>query len=132
MVQTNNETTFEKVDNLGKTMYCVWYGGHMVGKLLVGDGINRRGAYKYISDFGIDKQYQGQGFGKALLQYTVNDLLPHRGIELSVWSTNYVARALYEKLGFKYVIPRYVRFPNIDDVDAQPLRMRYCGRNLSN
>lgn len=56
----------------------------------------------YILFIAINKEFQGKGFGKQLIQTVLHDF-ENEGIEtayLSVYSNNYNARAVYEKMGF--------------------------------
>lgn len=55
--------------------------------------INMRVSDKYIQAIEVDKQYQGQGLGKKLL----NDLLNMGADRLSVNKKNVVAKKMYDK-----------------------------------
>ena len=55
--------------------------------------VNMRMSDKYIQAIEVDKQYQGQGLGKKLL----NDLLNMGAERLSVNKKNVVARKMYDK-----------------------------------
>lgn len=55
--------------------------------------VNMRISDKYIQAIEIDKQYQGQGFGKKLL----NDLLNMGAERLSVNKKNVIAKKMYDK-----------------------------------
>lgn len=55
--------------------------------------INMRISDKYIQAIEVDKRYQGQGFGKKLL----NDLLNMGAERLSVNKKNVIAKKMYDK-----------------------------------
>lgn len=58
----------------------------------------------WICRYMIDKNFQGKGYGKAALIEIINELeskLQCHEIGLSEVSENYVAKKLYESLGFK-------------------------------
>ena len=55
--------------------------------------VNMRVSDKYIQAIEVDKQYQGQGFGKKLL----NELLNMGAERLSVNKKNVVAKKMYDK-----------------------------------
>lgn len=57
----------------------------------------------FIESIGISPDFQGKGFGKLLLQASINKLLKHgaKEIKLSVVSTNEKALNLYRKYGFE-------------------------------
>jgi ribosomal protein S18 acetylase RimI-like enzyme len=57
----------------------------------------------HINYLGVDKKYQGKGYGKTLFKYAVHDLEEQgvKRITLSVKENNEAARKLYEKSGFR-------------------------------
>lgn len=57
-----------------------------------------------VINFYVDKEYQGQGFGKMLLEFAINlcMLSKVQSISLEVRTTNEKAIALYEKYGFVF------------------------------
>jgi len=59
----------------------------------------------YIANIAVDLNYQGIGVGSRLIDYLLN-ILKEKGIRrviLEVRLSNFVARRLYEKFGFKVV-----------------------------
>ncbi|MBP4132748.1 ribosomal protein S18-alanine N-acetyltransferase [Gallibacterium anatis] len=66
-----------------------------------------------LFNIAIDPQFQGNGFGKALLQHLMNELIA-KGITtlwLEVRESNQKARKLYENLGFNEVTVRKNYYP---------------------
>jgi ribosomal protein S18 acetylase RimI-like enzyme len=60
------------------------------------------GEKPYIVNFGIIKNYRGQGFAKALLSYTLNSIRA-KGFDevfITVDAENYIALNLYKSMGF--------------------------------
>jgi len=57
-----------------------------------------------IINFYVDKEYQGMGFGKMLLEFIIElcRLSKVQSISLEVRETNEKAISLYEKYGFKF------------------------------
>jgi ribosomal protein S18 acetylase RimI-like enzyme len=75
-------------------------GGEAVGELLVDDGTDA----VRIVDITVHEHYRGRGIAAAVLSEELATA-DRAGVpvRLSVWSTNAVARRLYERLGFAVV-----------------------------
>jgi len=72
-----------------------------------------------LLNIGIEKNKQGQGYGKQLLCYLIEQVGQNqiKYIFLEVRSSNQVARRLYKKCGFKEINVRkaYYQWPQIED-----------------
>ena len=88
-------------------IYVAEVDGQIVGYIL---WLERKNYFRLYS-LAILKSFQSQGFGKALLDYSMK-ILNNNNLSLEVKSTNQKAIALYEKMGFKKVktLPSY--YPN--------------------
>ncbi|CAG1017020.1 diamine N-acetyltransferase [Anaerolineales bacterium] len=65
----------------------------------------------YISDIAVDSSFEGQGVGRTLLD-KAEDWAREQGcslLTLYVFSNNSRARKVYEKLGFKEEVTKYVK-----------------------
>ncbi len=71
--------------------------------LTCGFDIEFGGRVGVLTDFFIDDDFRGQGFGKAALDLVEEEALQlgYRGIELSVTHKNSRAQAIYRKCGFE-------------------------------
>lgn len=82
------------IEEQGKVAgYCLW--------------LSRKHFYRLYS-IAVLKTYQGKGYGKALLEHSIQNLYG-KPLQLEVKCTNIQAISLYEKLGFKQVklLPHY-------------------------
>lgn len=91
-------------------IYVAEADGQIVGYIL---WLKRKNYFRLYS-LAVLKSFQSQGFGKALLDYSMK-ILNNKKLSLEVKSTNKKAIALYEKMGFKKVktLPSY--YPNGED-----------------
>ena len=93
-----------KIKNGGK-IYTI-----EINDVVIGIGVVIKALYEncwVLSLFGIDARYRGKGYGRALLEYIVNEYTSHNiDMMLRVVSTNTVALRLYESCGFKTEITK--------------------------
>jgi ribosomal protein S18 acetylase RimI-like enzyme len=67
--------------------------------------------YGYISDLAVDRAFEGKGMGRALLA-TAEDWAREKGYQLLalyVFASNWHARQVYERYGFKPEVVKYVK-----------------------
>ena len=94
-----NDTNVKKYKSKNKGLSHIRTGKDYKGYIYIDKNdnvigfINMRISDKYIQAIEIDKQYQGQGFGKKLL----NDLLNMGAERLSVNKKNVIAKKMYDK-----------------------------------
>ncbi|KAA1189811.1 ribosomal protein S18-alanine N-acetyltransferase [Photorhabdus heterorhabditis] len=86
-----------------------------------------------LFNIAIHPDYQGKGYGKALLEYLIS-ILPDKGMNtlwLEVRQSNYSAIRLYEHLGFNQVSVRKNYYPTATGKEdaiimALPLLSEWC------
>lgn len=95
---TNEERINKKLD----TIYFIEYIGQVIGMAIIcGETRN----YCDITGVYIEPSYRGQGFGKILINYIINEVTNKNKIPvLQTSSDNIVARRVYEDLGFEKVV----------------------------
>jgi ribosomal protein S18 acetylase RimI-like enzyme len=67
--------------------------------------------FGYIADLAVDKSFEGQGVGQALMK-KAEEWATEQGyflLTLNVFGGNTRARALYEKCGFQAEVIKYVK-----------------------
>jgi ribosomal protein S18 acetylase RimI-like enzyme len=69
------------------------------------DKIYQKRKFGYIEELIVNEQFRGQGIGKKLLEYAIEDLRKKdiRDIELNVWDNNEVGHNFFKKLGFNTI-----------------------------
>ena len=78
-----------------------------------------------ITNLGIRKQFQRQGFGKILVEYIFKEIKKDdcKVFSLEVRENNFAAQKLYEKLGFKVIGIREEYYNNPKE-NAVVMRLR--------
>lgn len=91
MLATDNQTIFVAEDE-----------GQLIGFLWAGGGLYRHNRHKVHLILGVLQAYTGQGLGTRLLTACEGWARTHQlqRLELSVMTHNFVALALYKKMGF--------------------------------
>ena len=86
-----------------QTIFVAEQAGQLIGFLWAGGGLYRHTHHRIHLILGVLQAYQRQGLGTRLLTECERWARRHQlqRLELSVMTHNYVALALYQKMGFK-------------------------------
>lgn len=107
--------------NENSVVWAIYRNGEPIGLLMHRDYMNDLGERLCILDqFFIDRNYQGQGFGKEAMKLwlaNISKVNKYSAVELCFIEGDKIAESLYKSLGF-------VRKPEEDDGDE--LVMHYC------
>lgn len=105
--------------NANSKVYAIYLEENPIGLIMQRDYMEE-GKLKCILDqFMIDRNFQGLGYGKEAMKMWIDNIRNERiydSIELCYIEEDYLAKKIYEKLGF-------IRIPEADDEDE--LVMRY-------
>lgn len=107
------EENAENISNGVRDIFVLFYENILIGELHVsyenGNSLfAQRGKRAYLFAYRIHRDFQGNGFGKMLLENTLSELENQGYYEFTVGveDDNVRARYIYEKYGFNTVISR--------------------------
>ena len=95
----------------GYRCMCLWLDQEIAGYVILMRAVDE----SHLLNISIGKHWQGQGWGKYLLDWSVSDARTSGsvGFLLEVRPSNHVAKHIYEKSGFKLIGVRKHYYPAI-------------------
>lgn len=104
-----NERNFLDSLRAGYHMHCMWLDDQLAGYLVMMEVVDET----HLLNISIRADLQGLGYGKMLLEWAIGQsrAAGSTGMLLEVRPSNEVARALYEKQGFKLIGIRKNYYP---------------------